>query len=754
MKAKIAILFIISCYFTVSIKAQNITTKGKEFYVSFFKNAEQGTQPEIKLFLTSPVNTTGNIINPNTSYNVPFSISAGNVTVVSIPFAEANNTVAGIVKNLGLIISAADTISAYALASETYSSDAALLIQKNALGNDYLIASYKSPIGQNASSCFLIEATEDNTNISITPSVKTSTGNLAGIPFNIVLNRGQTYYVRSESFDTLNADFSGTKISVTNGCKPIAVFAGNDITFIPDYRYGAGDILYEQMFPINSFGRQFITPTLKGRNVYRVKVYAAYDNTNINIDGNLTATINAGKFYEFESLNQPKYVTTSKPVQVAIFGTSETYDNQRGPANDGDPTMFIIPPLEQQLKESVYLSPAIGVITNHKVSIVCKTADVSNTLLDGINVGNTFTTIFGNPLYSYAAIDVAAGQHKITNQKGFIAYSYGFGVNQGYGYCTGSSVEKINTYFTCNQISSIGNPTIDVCTGISVFDIVTSETNNTIYSWDFGDGSPAINTNGTVLQQSHNYPVPGTYIVTLTTTNGTANACSPGNTSVTQLTLNVQSSLTPSLSLVSSPANPICIGSVVNFVATPTNGGVNPSYQWKLNGTNVGADSPTFSSSSLANNDVVSCTVTGSLLCASNPTATASLTINLSAVYAPNISITTATNVVCIGFPVTFTATSLGPQPAAQYQWKINGINAGGNSINFTYTPVDGDIVSCVITTSNNSCGATNSAISNSIIMSVVSSVNASVTDVLPGEQAFAVPLVVVRVTIYVPGTG
>jgi gliding motility-associated-like protein len=725
LKSTLFLFFVIVINFTT--KAQNITTQGKEFYVSFFRNAEQNNPNEIKLFLTSSVGTTGNLTNPNTGYNLPFSIVAGTVTVISIPFTQAYNTVAGIVKNTGLIINSADTISVYALSSEPYSSDAALVIQKNALGNDYLIASYRGMIGYNVSSCFLIEATENNTDITITPSVNTSNGNASGLPFTIVLNKGQTYYVKAENNDSLNADLSGSIVSVTNGCKPIAVFTGNELVSIPDYRYRAGDILYEQLFPVNSFGKQFITATLKGRNVYRVKVYAVHNNTQINIDGVFASTVNSGKFYEFESPNQPKYITTSKPVQVVLFGASEDYDKLFGNQIDGDPTMMTIPPLEQQLKESIFLSPAMGAINTHKVSIVCKTADANSTLLDGVNIGNSFAAIFGNPVYSHAALDIAAGQHKIINNSGFIAYSYGFGSTQGYGYCTGASVEKINTYFTCNQISSIGNPTINVCTGIAVFDIITSETNNTTYMWDFGDGSPILITNGTMLQQSHSYLSAGNYVVKLTTTNAGINTCVQNTTTITQITLNVASSLIPSLSLTSSPANPICIGSTVSFVATAFNGGINPSYQWKVNGINVGSNSLTFTSSNLANNDNVDCTLTTNLSCASNTAASASLIINQSAQYAPNIAITTSANNLCIGYPATFTATSLGTQSSPQYQWKVNGIISGGNNSSFTYIPSNGDVVLCVLTTNNNNCGATNTAISNSIIMSVSSSLNALV---------------------------
>jgi hypothetical protein len=64
-----------------------------------------------------------------------------------------------------------------------------------------------------------------------------------------------------------------------------------------------------------------------------------------------------------------------------------------------------------------------------------------------------------------------------------------------------------------------------------------------------------------------------------------------------------------SVSMVAS-INNICAGESVTFTATPANAGATPSYQWKVNGTNAGTDAATFTSTTLVNSDVVSCTMT------------------------------------------------------------------------------------------------------------------------------------------------
>ncbi len=61
---------------------------------------------------------------------------------------------------------------------------------------------------------------------------------------------------------------------------------------------------------------------------------------------------------------------------------------------------------------------------------------------------------------------------------------------------------------------------------------------------------------------------------------------------------------------IGASATSICSGTSVIFTATPTNGGAAPSYQWKVNGSIVGSNSATYTTSSLANNDIVTVVMT------------------------------------------------------------------------------------------------------------------------------------------------
>jgi gliding motility-associated-like protein len=70
------------------------------------------------------------------------------------------------------------------------------------------------------------------------------------------------------------------------------------------------------------------------------------------------------------------------------------------------------------------------------------------------------------------------------------------------------------------------------------------------------------------------------------------------------------------VSILSSAAdNVICNGTSVTFNATPTDEGPNPSYQWRLNGVNVGVNSTTYSNDKLMDGDEVNCILTSTLVC-------------------------------------------------------------------------------------------------------------------------------------------
>jgi len=95
--------------------------------------------------------------------------------------------------------------------------------------------------------------------------------------------------------------------------------------------------------------------------------------------------------------------------------------------------------------------------------------------------------------------------------------------------------------------------------------------------------------------------------------------------------LTVNSILAPSLTVTASN-NPVTAGSEVVFTATPTNGGVSPTYQWYVDGLlKSGATNSTYAYVP-ANGEHVSCIMTSNYPCASPATATNEVIMEVTAI--------------------------------------------------------------------------------------------------------------------------
>ena len=136
-----------------------------------------------------------------------------------------------------------------------------------ALGKEYVAASFNDNPGEghvlnnnNSGGAFIVIGTVDGTTVQITPATTTTTGHTGAIhginsshtpiPYNISINKGQTYLVKSSGDDSEN-DMSGSIIESNN---PVGVIAGHENAFfglggIDPYNIEGRDYMVEQMVP-------------------------------------------------------------------------------------------------------------------------------------------------------------------------------------------------------------------------------------------------------------------------------------------------------------------------------------------------------------------------------------------------------------------------------------------------------------------------------------------------------------------------
>jgi gliding motility-associated-like protein len=183
------------------------------------------------------------------------------------------------------------------------------------------------------------------------------------------------------------------------------------------------------------------------------------------------------------------------------------------------------------------------------------------------------------------------------------------------------------------------------------------------------------------------------------------------------ITMTVNSPVIPSISIGTS-ANNICTGTLVTFTATPVNGGVSPSYQWKINGINVGSNSPAYSTTGILNGDIVSCVLTNPNSCSTTNTANSNdITMIVTATIIPTLSIVSSANDICPSTPITFTAMPANAGTPPSFQWKLNGADVGTNSIAYINNDLlNGDKISCIMNTVT-SCSSSPLVYSDTITM-------------------------------------
>jgi len=96
----------------------------------------------------------------------------------------------------------------------------------------------------------------------------------------------------------------------------------------------------------------------------------------------------------------------------------------------------------------------------------------------------------------------------------------------------------------------------------------------------------------------------------------------PYTDSSNKITMRVFPWLPASVSITANPTTTVPSGTMINFTATPVNGGNTPAYQWTRNGTNiVGALSNVWGAPNLSNNDEICVNMSSSYLCPNPKTA-------------------------------------------------------------------------------------------------------------------------------------
>jgi len=374
----------------------------------------------------------------------------------------------------------------------------------------------------------------------------------------------------------------------------------------------------------------------------------------------------------------------------------------------------------------------------------CSSVNVPFTSTGTFTAGNTYTAQLSNAVGSFATPTTIGTLLSVANT-GTIACTIPCATPTGTAYrirvisstpAVIGSDNGVNITINAVVVPSVtiaAVPSGAICAGTSVTFTATPTNGGTTpgYQWQIN----GTNVGGATSATFTSTTLANGDVVTVVMTS-TASCASPVTATSAGITMTVNPTVVPSV-LITSTGATICAGDPVTFTAAPTNGGTTPTYQWQVNGTNVGgATSSTFTSSTLVNGDAVTVIMTSNALCASPVSATSNtITIIVSAAVPASVSITSTGATICAGDAVTFTAAPTNGGTTPTYQWQVNGTNVGGaTSATFTSSSlVNGDVIT-VIMTSSLTCATGSPATSNTITIIVSSAVPASVSiAVIPG---------------------
>ncbi|MBN3582378.1 PKD domain-containing protein [Algoriphagus aestuarii] len=499
-----------------------LSTVGKEFVVGFMENYRRENQPDVAVIILSANEDSEGFIQAG-NINVPFSIRTGEQFIHEFSGDFIHRT-SGEKEKKSIYISSSGDIAVHAFNHRQRSGDGTVVLPINSLGKDYYVTAHADVFGadqdpgsnNNFESTFLVLAVEDNTQLEIIASSGTVHTVPANAPMYITLNAGESYQVKGIG------DLTGSRVKVLNGeegdCKNVAVFGGNKLTSVGDCGT-TGDHLFQQSYPIKSWGKSYIHVPLADRTSGEiVKVLASENGTEVKVDGNTIGTLNAGKFLKINfAPDQVASIESNKPIAVTVLSKSQACNAKSTAFTPfGDPSMITYSANDQRLKSIVFSSVPETEIERHFVNLIVPRGSADQTFLNGRNVGSEFNTVPGNSDFEYAQIEVQSGVNSISNPEGFIGYAYGSGFIESYGFAMGASLENVQFETEVAYSFEVEGDRVACYEKEGNWKILPDNPLFTSFIWDFGDG--------TDLQEgqevTHTFAMEGTFEVKIKASTG------------------------------------------------------------------------------------------------------------------------------------------------------------------------------------------------------------------------------------------
>ena len=428
-----------------------------EYYLGYFKNWEGGAL-SVTLINTASQSIEFAVEAPGVGFSTTGVVSGNKDTIVSLPSSlevtESDNP------NKGIHLQAnGDELIVIGQTQRKFTTETffAIPLTRSSTNKEFVYYGISAPVGRDGyQGAILVVGTKDNTTMKLTVSQTATTNStvslFAGIEYSFVINRLQTFYIRSLQ------DMSGTKI-VTD--KEVSVFSGHECTQVP-FNIGGCDVLVEQVPPTTSWGTDFYIAPFATKRSYMVKIIGSQNSTVIDIYCNNlkeSHTINEGEHYS-KTVSQQEYcaIHSNKGIMVVQFNLGQNVES-----TSGDPMIIVLPNTFQY--SSNFSTTTIRNTTSsytHYISIIVLAQyyhpDHIHSIAGGRNVSldtqvwvpirvNNITEAYG----TYISITEGGAKIIHSNKSALMTVTvYGFTVLEGYGH-TGklSSQRGISSICVC-----------------------------------------------------------------------------------------------------------------------------------------------------------------------------------------------------------------------------------------------------------------------------------------------------------------
>ncbi len=420
------------CYDEHSPEDCAVTTNGKLFWITFPGNAPEdlpNNPLRLSVCITGAAGTTGNVSVPGLAFSQNFSLPAGGKTEVVLPKAaslEKSDTI----EKKGVRITATANVAVTGKTRIDYSTDTFLAHPIKCLGSSYLALCWGNSwngLPDLNGSQFGIVATADNTHVTIKPSVSTGP-HPAGVPYNLILNSGETYMLRNLSDSP--ADLTGTGITSDS---PVAVFGGHRCANITGSNFFCDTVL-EQTLPVALWNTSCVAAPLATRTASElIRVIASENATTISINGVPQAPVlNTGEKRNFNVAGGAVISSTKKFLATHLSRSSDV----DGVINS-DPFQLNCQPVASWLSGYRFCTPPTAEFSDFYVNVLARNGEIGGVGIVPAAVAAGPVVAIGATGFSYRQLTLAAGTTYTTSGRTHGLEIYGWGQYDSYGHSGG-----------------------------------------------------------------------------------------------------------------------------------------------------------------------------------------------------------------------------------------------------------------------------------------------------------------------------